>query len=179
MSAAGSPVPLDRQVPVVRALGPDDLERVHAIEVEVSPAPWSASLFADELQGDGLDRHWLVTELAGQVVGFGGLMIVADEAHIMNVAVDPRHQRTGVAARLVAGLLLEAGDRGSIAATLEVRVSNLAAKALYRRFRFEEAGIRPRYYPDGEDAAIMWAHRIYDAQYRRLLADERSKGGDR
>lgn len=157
----------------IRELMAEDLVAVHDIEVAVSPDPWSAELFADELAGGRTDRHWLVAVSDGAVVGFGGLLFVADEAHIMNLAVAPDRRRQGIAATLVANLLSTAGDRGSIAATLEVRASNEAALGLYRSFGFTESGRRPRYYPDGEDALIMWVHRIHRFEYRRML-DERA-----
>ncbi len=157
------------RTPSYRTLAHDDLAEVHRIEEAVSPDPWSAALFADELAGNRDDRHWLVAEVDGLVVGFGGLLFVADEAHIMNLAVAPESQRQGVAAGLVARLMVAAGDRGAIAATLEVRSSNEPALGLYHRFGFAEAGQRPRYYPDGEDAVIMWVHHIYRPEYRQLL----------
>ncbi|MGH1491048.1 MAG: ribosomal protein S18-alanine N-acetyltransferase [Acidimicrobiales bacterium] len=159
---------------VVRPFAHDDVAAVHNIEEAVSPDPWSAALFADELvgqvAGERSDRYWLVAELDGRVVGFGGLLFAADEAHIMNLAVAPELQRRGIAALLVARLLAVAGDRGATAATLEVRASNLAALALYQRFGFDEAGRRPRYYPDGEDALILWVHHIYRTEFRKMLA---------
>ncbi|MGI9597526.1 MAG: ribosomal protein S18-alanine N-acetyltransferase [Acidimicrobiales bacterium] len=171
MSSTGGST-IDRPTLIIRPLTADDLAAVQRIEESASPDPWSAALFADELAGNRSDRHWSVATVDGAVVGFGGLMFVADEAHIMNLAVDPARHRQGIASRLVADLLLTAGDRGSVAATLEVRVSNQPALMLYRRFGFEQAGRRPRYYPDGEDAAIMWVHRIYDRDYRSRLEEQ-------
>lgn len=159
----------------LRSLSAADLDRVHAIETASSPDPWSRSLFADELVGDRADRHWLVAEApigpdgSAEVVAFGGVMLITDEAHIMNVAVDRNHRRRGVAARLVGRLLIDASDRGATASTLEVRVGNLAAIELYRRFGFEEAGRRPRYYSDGTDALIMWLHRLHSHSVRSGL----------
>ncbi len=153
----------------IRPFTIDDVSAVHRIEVAVSPDPWSADLFAGELLGGGAPRCWLVAAVDDRLVGFGGVMLTVDEAHIMNLAVDPSTQRSGIAARLLAVLLQTAGDRGATAATLEVRASNLAALALYRRFDFVESGGRPRYYADGEDAVIMWAHRIHRPAYRSTL----------
>ncbi len=154
----------------------DDVDAVHRIEVAASPDPWSKSLFADELEGDRADRLWLVAvdratadRAAAVPVGFGGALFITDEVHIMNIAVDPVRQRQGIAAQLLSQLLTMAGDRGSIGATLEVRASNAPAIGLYERFGFSSAGLRPRYYPDGEDAVIMWAHRIYELDYRERL----------
>ena len=152
-------------------MGHDHIDAVHAIEIAAAPDPWSRELFAAELNDEGPARQWLVAEDSdGRVVGFGGLLFALDEAHIMNLAVSPEAQRSGIASMLVARLLLDAGDRGSIAATLEVRAANIAALGLYRRFGFEEAGRRPRYYADGEDAVIMWVHKIYRPEFRDWLA---------
>lgn len=154
----------------LRPLATPDLDQVHAIEVAASPDPWSRDLLAGELTGDRGDRHWLVAlgpandrtsdRASAPIVGFGGVLQVVDEAHIMNLVIDPAWRRQGVASRLLAKLLVDIGDRGAISATLEVRSANTAAIGLYQSFGFELAGRRPRYYPDGEDAEIMWCHRI-------------------
>ena len=149
----------------LRPLAGDDLDQVHRLEVASSPDPWSRDLLAGELDDTRSDRRWLVAldrlaEARPTVVGFGGVLRIVDEAHIMNLVVADSHRRRGLASRLLASLLLEVGDRGAISATLEVRAGNRAAVELYRRFGFEVAGRRPRYYPDGTDAEIMWRHRI-------------------
>lgn len=158
----------------LRPLAEADLDAVHRLEVAASPGPWSRDLLAGELEGDRGDRLWLVaTERTAEggtiVVGFGGVLQVVDEAHVMNVVVDPSRRRQGIASRLLARLLLEIGDRGAVAVTLEVRSSNTPAIELYRRFGFEVAGHRPRYYADGEDAEIMWCHRIDRSATRQLF----------
>lgn len=167
LSGTGERPPL-----ILRSLVVEDVPAVHCIEVAATPDPWSESLFADELSEGGAERYWLVAEaMDGSLVGFGGLLFVADDAHIMNLAVDPDLQRQGIAAHLLSALLLEAGDRGITAATLEVRASNAAALGLYRTFGFIESGRRPRYYADGEDAVIMWARKLYKPDYRQLLSE--------
>jgi len=154
----------------LRPLAAADLDRVHTLEVEGSEDPWSLDLLAGELEGDRSDRHWLVaTGPDGTILGFGGVLQVVDEAHIMNLVVDPAWRRHGIARRLLGQLLLDIGDRGAIAATLEVRAGNDAAVALYSGFGFERAGRRPRYYPDGTDAEIMWCHRIHRTDRRELF----------
>lgn len=168
--------PTYRLRPMVEA----DLEPVAALEARVAPEPWSRALFAAEFDVDPMARHWLVAvsdepssgpaEDVGDgtaVVAFAGVMIIADEAHLMNVATDPAHRRRGLARRLVWALAAEAADRGAAAMTLEVRASNHGARALYRELGFEEAGRRPRYYGDGEDALILWLHRLHRELRRR------------
>lgn len=158
----------------LRPLASADLDAVHGLEVVGSPDPWSRDLLAGELADDRSDRHWLVAvgqsaAGAGPIIGFGGVLQVVDEAHVMNLVVDPAWRRHGVASQLLARLLLDVGHRGATSATLEVRSANRAAITLYRRFGFESAGRRPRYYADGEDAEIMWCHRIDRPERRAHL----------
>ena len=90
------------------------------------------------------------------MVGFAGLWVMVDEAHVTTFAVDPRWRRRGVGERLLLGLLDIAVARRAREATLEVRLSNVPARRLYEKFGFRPVGIRPRYYSDnGEDALIM------------------------
>jgi ribosomal-protein-alanine acetyltransferase len=96
----------------------------------------------------------------GEVVGFGGVALFPEEAHVMTLAVDRRAQGRGVGAQVVAGMLDEVARAGRRAVTLEVRASNGPARRLYRRAGFEDSGVRPAYYPDGEDAVIMWRHDV-------------------
>lgn len=139
-------------------LSVDHLDAVAAIEAASTPDPWSRELFAGELDLSEEVRTWVVAvEETGGVLGFAGMMFVAEEAHVMNIAVRPDRRRLGLGERMLAELVARAHRRGIDALTLEVRVSNEPARALYRRFGFVEAGRRPRYYGDGEDALILWA----------------------
>jgi ribosomal-protein-alanine N-acetyltransferase len=153
-----------------RELLPCHLAAVAALEAEVNPEPWSLELFAGELDVDAAERHWLVVlEPDSHLVAFGGVMYVAEDAHLMNVAVDPCWHRQGIARRLLARLFLEAVDRGAENLTLEVRTTNESAKALYRAFGFAPVGVRAGYYPDGEDALVLWVHDIDRPDYRIVL----------
>ncbi len=137
----------------IRRLAYSDLPAVISIERRSFPTPWSLAMFVLELSkpsgiclaataGDEL-RGYLVCSRYDQVW------------HLMNVAVAPEHRRAGVARRLISQLLEESG--GELPFTLEVRVSNHGAIAMYERLGFRSAGVRPRYYQDnGEDALIMW-----------------------
>jgi [ribosomal protein S18]-alanine N-acetyltransferase len=157
-------------VPVIRAMGLDDLDRVLALERLVYPSPWSEGIFRDELAAPG--RVYLVAEVDGDLAGFGGMMVVADEGHVTNVAVDPTHRRSRVATRL----MLEMVERGLAAGarhlTLEVRVSNRAAQRLYGRFGMAPVGVRKDYYVD-EDALIMWVTDVDRPDYRARIASIR------
>ena len=143
-----------------------------AIERTAYPKPWSARVFHDELDQarDGA-RHYLIARRGRTVVGYAGLMFVADEAHVTNIVVHPQHRRTGIATRLLGRLAAAAIERGCHAWTLEVRASSTGAQELYRRFRFMPVGVRARYYEGTEDAIVMWCHDIQSEAYARRLAE--------
>ena len=155
---------------------PDHVPAVVAIEVASSPSPWTEGLFRGEFDLPSSSRSWLVAVLDGSVVGFAGSMYVEDEAHVMNIAVDPAARRHGVGRALFAGLVSEATEHDARHLTLEVRVSNVAARQLYADFGLAPVGIRRGYYPDGEDALVLWAHDI-DVEPLPRRQEERAAGG--
>jgi [ribosomal protein S18]-alanine N-acetyltransferase len=137
----------------IRRLTYADLPQVVAIERRAFTTPWSLAMFVLELsKPSGICLAAVVeTELAGYLV----CSRYDTVWHVMNVAVDPDRRRRGIATALIAALLDRIG--GDAQVTLEVRRSNGGAIALYERFGFRSAGVRPRYYADnGEDAVIMW-----------------------
>lgn len=131
-----------------------DLPRVHQLETLCFADPWDIDAYHSELANP--TAVYYTARLAGQVVGFAGMWAVGDEAHIVTLAVDPDYRRRGIARALLNALLARARLRVITSITLEVRVSNTAAQALYRSLGFTIVAHRRRYYPDnGEDAAIM------------------------
>jgi [ribosomal protein S18]-alanine N-acetyltransferase len=154
----------------IRPMTLDDIESVLPIEQAASSQPWTPGMFQDEIvQHDA--RVYIVAETGGSVVGFGGLMLAYDEGHITNIAVAPSTQRSGLGTRLLLHLTRAAIARSMKAMTLEVRVSNTAARELYARFGYLPAGIRPKYYADNnEDALIYWAYDVDTAEYGLRLA---------
>jgi ribosomal-protein-alanine N-acetyltransferase len=168
------------------------------IEESVYPRPWSSSLFLSEL-ALRTTRAYFVARVGRDVVGYAGLMMTADDGHVTTIAVDPRWQRHRVATRLMLALAREALARRAKNLTLEVRLSNLGAQHLYRRFGFAPVGVRKNYYqfpahdlPDhaqgaaatketlvNEDALVMWAHDVDGDDYLSLLASiERTIPGE-
>jgi [ribosomal protein S18]-alanine N-acetyltransferase len=137
----------------VRRLAYSDLPAVIAIERRSFPTPWSLAMFVLELsKPSGI---CLAAEVGEDLLGYVICSRYDQVWHLMNIAVEPERRRTGVASRLLTRLLDEA--KGALPFTLEVRVSNRQAIAMYERFGFRSAGVRPRYYHDnGEDALIMW-----------------------
>ena len=145
------------------------LRAVLHTEEQVYPKPWSMALFLSELAMRD-HRTYLVAKVDGRVVGYGGVMYVLPDAHVTTIAVDPATQRQAVGTRLLLALTRAAVAKGATALTLEVRVSNVAAQELYRRFGFAPAGVRKGYYADtGEDAIVMWTHDIDAPGYAERL----------
>lgn len=139
------------------------------IESMVYPRPWSAGLFLSEIAQRGT-RAYFVARQRGKVVGYAGIMLLGEEGHVTNIAVDPSFHRHKVGTRLLLRLIEEARARGARAVTLEVRRSNLGAQAMYRRFGFETVGVRRGYYVEtGEDAFVMWAEGVWTAEYAARL----------
>ncbi len=169
------PRPLDESVPardgvVIAAMKRRHLRAVATIEAASNPHPWSRSLFGAELRMP-TSRHWLVARVQSRVIGFAGLMWTLDEGHITNFAVDGSHRRRSVATRMLLAQCRDAIDLGVDSLTLEVRMSNRAARSLYGRFGFAPGGVRSGYYNDnGEDALIMWVHGISGDEYSQRLA---------
>jgi ribosomal-protein-alanine N-acetyltransferase len=137
----------------VRRLSYSDLPAVISIERRSFPSPWSLAMFVLELsKPSGI----CLAATDGEEL-FGYLVCSRYDRvwHLMNVAVAPEHRRLGIASRLIRRLLDTSGSE--IPMTLEVRVSNREAIAMYEGLGFRSAGVRPRYYQDnGEDALIMW-----------------------
>jgi ribosomal-protein-alanine N-acetyltransferase len=137
------------------------------IEQQVYPRPWSMSLFLSEL-AQRTSRVYLVAKVGTTVVGYAGLMLVGSDGHITTIAVDPAWHRRGIGARLLLELSRIGIASGCTALTLEVRMSNDAARRLYEGLGFSVEGVRRDYYQDPrEDAIILW---------KRDLQAERSSG---
>ena len=151
--------------------GADHVDAVARIEAQLNPVPWSRQLFADELLLVESSRNWLVALAEGEVVGFAGSMFVEADAHLMNLGVDPNHHRKGIARKLMTQMMRDVRRGGFLNMTLEVRPDNEAAVALYREFGMEPSGVRKNYYPNDQDALIMWVHNIADESYSRRLSE--------
>ncbi len=141
----------------IRPMGADDLDPVVALESAQQPRPWSKQVFQDELAA--ANRIYLVADDGGSILGFAGLMVVGDEAHVTNLLVAPGSRRSGVGRELMVAIIGGGIAAGARHLTLEVRKENVAARALYSRLGMAPVGIRPRYYGD-DDALILWAHDI-------------------
>ncbi len=150
---------------MIRRLTLDDLETVVALEARNRAAPWTEGVFRDELAAE--NRIYLAADEEG-LVGFGGLMLVGDEAHVTNLLVDPARRRRGIGLELMLALIQAAVPEGARHLTLEVRSKNEAARGLYARLGLAPVGIRRGYYGD-DDALILWVHDIDVDEYRERL----------
>lgn len=138
----------------IKPMRPYHLDEVTAIERESFPQPWSRYAFLSELESNRF-AHYLVACGEEEVLGYGGIWVVLDEAHITTLAVHPGYRGLGIGTLLLESLIALARQRSVERITLEVRPSNAPAQYLYRKYGFKVRGVRKRYYID-EDALIMW-----------------------
>ncbi len=139
----------------IRPMAIPDLADVQRIERASFTTPWPPQAYRQELETNRLAQY-LVAQIGDEIVAYGGIWLMVDEAHVTTFAVHPRYRRRRIGERLLLALLDLSLDRHAHEATLEVRLSNLAARRLYEKYGFRPVGIRPRYYTDnGEDALIM------------------------
>ena len=138
-----------------------DIEPVLELEKDLFPEDaWSRGMFWSDLahaRGADATRRYVVAEDGGRIVGYGGLAAAGDAGDVQTIAVARQHWGTGLGALILTELLRAATAFECVEVLLECRVDNIRAQKLYERFGFSSAGVRPRYYQDnGEDAVIMW-----------------------
>jgi len=153
----------------------------HVVQIEEAnyPRPWSSTVFLSEI-AQRKSRRYTVATIGPLVVGYCGLMVVAEDGHITTLTVDTGWHRRSIGTVLLLDQARAASALGVRHLTLEVRTSNTAAQALYRRFGFAPVGVRRNYYPEtGEDAMVMWVRDIDTAEYAQRLAgiEQRVRSG--
>lgn len=183
----------------LRPMGAHDIDQVAAMEREAFPTLWPPTSYRRELKNRVAEYLVCVREgefvtvepprrsrllrlfsrrnkptLPLQVpllVGFVGVWYQAGDAHIVSIAVREEYRRRGLGELLLIGAVEMAVRRGQQVVTLEVRASNDAAQALYAKYGFSQTGLRPRYYADNhEDAVIMTSDQLGSAEYDALFA---------
>lgn len=141
---------------IIRAMKEEDIDDIVEIEKEAFSTPWSRESFIIEIR-DNLLAKYIVAEVEGKVVGYGGMWLILHEGHITNIAVRQSHKGQGIGSKILEGLIVYCSSRNIDSMTLEVRKSNTVAQNLYKKYGFVDYGIRPKYYSDNnEDAIIMW-----------------------
>lgn len=141
---------------ILREMELTDLDRIMDIEKDAFTTPWSRNAFSKEITENMLAKY-IVAEIEGTVAGYAGIWLILDEGHITNIAVAKEYRGQGIGKYLMMGLIDYCKKLGVPNMTLEVRKSNIVAQNLYKKYGFLECGIRPNYYADDhEDAVIMW-----------------------
>ena len=163
---------------VLRPLKTADIVDVLAIERLSFPSSRSEALHTYELTQNRVARYHALTrqEKSGSetLLGYAGYWILSDEIHISTIAVDPALRGQGLGQLLLLNILFRSFDLGATLVTLEVRENNFAAQELYRKYRFDEVGLRRRYYRDtGEDAILMTVLLRETPDYKTFVEEQR------
>ncbi|WP_026894475.1 ribosomal protein S18-alanine N-acetyltransferase [Clostridiisalibacter paucivorans] len=141
---------------VVRNMTLADIDQVLEIEKECFSIPWSKESFITEVEKNIL-AEYIVVEIANKVVGYGGIWLIMDEGHITNIGVSKSHRGYRVGSIILEKIIDICKEKGIPRITLEVREHNYVAQGLYEKYDFKVFGIRPNYYSDNnENALIMW-----------------------
>lgn len=154
----------------IRTMSRSDVPAVATLERDIYPEPWSARIFFDELAQS--NRTYIVVTNDGEILGYGGVMLIEDDAHITTLAVVPGARRMRLGTRILLALVEKALAGGARHITLEVRATNIDAQKLYERFGFGPVGKWKGYYA-GEDAIVMWVLDVDAEEYGVLLEEIR------
>ncbi len=157
----------------IRRMLHEDVPRVAELERMCFRTPWSANALAGEL--DNAVATYIVALIDGVIVGYAGMWVLFDEAHMNNIAVAPEYRGRGIGRSMILRLMRIALKKGAERMTLEVRESNHSAQRLYAALGFAYAGIRKGYYTDtGENALILWNDCIIQT-YEKNIAHDAAK----
>ncbi|HXQ33139.1 MAG TPA: ribosomal protein S18-alanine N-acetyltransferase [Anaerolineales bacterium] len=148
---------------IIRKMTLDDIDRVIEIDRMSFSLPWPERSFRFELTDNPASRCW-VAELDGKLVGMVVAWLIVDEVHVATIATHPDFRRQGIAKRLLSYTLRELRNEGAQSSFLEVRASNYGAQDMYRKFGYEESGIRPRYYKDNDEDALLMTLESLDVE---------------
>jgi len=146
---------------VIRKMTLDDVSTVAEIDRISFSLPWPERSFHYEVSGNPVARCWVAESQDKRIAAMLVLWLIIDEAHVATIATHPDFRRHGIGERILTVALKDAAEAGATHALLEVRERNEAALSMYRKFGFEVAGRRPKYYRDnGEDAILMTLHSL-------------------
>ena len=154
----------------------DDIEKVIEIESEAyGEHHWSKSSFYDEMQNN-LAKYYVAKTDNGELVGYAGTWHIIDEGHVTTIAVKKSHLRQHIGEAIIIKILEDCYEAKIKYLTLEVRVSNMPAIALYQKYGFNSLGTRKGYYQDNnEDALIMWTENIFYDKFKTLFIKNKEK----
>lgn len=152
----------------VRKMTVEDVSAVVELDQKSFSLPWPERSFRYELTDNPASRCW-VAEVDGKIVGMIVVWLIVDEAHVATLATHPDFRRRGIAKKLLSYGLRGLIEEGAQSSFLEVRASNIAAQEMYRKFGYEESGIRRRYYRDNDEDAILMT--LNSLKVERLVSD--------
>jgi ribosomal-protein-alanine N-acetyltransferase len=150
---------------IIQPATPDNLDVIEAIEQRAYPHPWTRSVLGNAIRNEDAFSYFYVARLPEDpetIIGYHHFWVVADEVHILNIAIDPAYQRQGYASQLLRFAFAFGRERGARSAFLEVRASNAAAQKLYAHFGFERIDIRKAYYSDNKEDAYVLKMRLVE-----------------
>jgi ribosomal-protein-alanine N-acetyltransferase len=140
----------------IRPMTMTDIDQVMVVEHSAFEVPWSREAFENEMSSNQFASYF-VADFEGKIIGYCGIWVIVDEAHITNLAVLSGYRGYKVGESLLRHVMLHALSQHAHSVSLEVRVSNQVAQNLYRKLGFRDGGIRKNYYSNnGEDALVMW-----------------------
>ena len=148
---------------MIRKMTLEDIEQVIAIDRVSFSLPWPERSFRFELTDNPASRCW-VAEADGKLAGMIVVWLIVDEVHVATIATHPDFRRQGIAKNLLSHALQHLSTEGAQSSFLEVRASNLAAQEMYRKFGYEESGVRRRYYRDNDEDAILMSLESLDVE---------------
>jgi ribosomal-protein-alanine N-acetyltransferase len=149
---------------IIRKMTLDDLPAVVELDRTSFSLPWPERSFRFELTDNPASRCWVV-EVDGKLVGMIVVWLLVDEAHVATLATHPDFRRQGIAKKLLSHALQNLVKEGAQSSFLEVRVSNMAAQEMYRKFGYKESGRRRRYYKDNDEDAILMSLDSLNAEH--------------
>jgi ribosomal-protein-alanine N-acetyltransferase len=147
-----------------------NVPRVMELEKQCFTTPWHESAYLTELVNRS--AYYVVARVGDEIVGYSGMWVIMDEAHITTIGVDPEYRGRKIGEQILIAMIEEAQRRGARRATLEVRESNQIAQNLYRKYGFVAAAIRRGYYSDnGENAVVMWVDDMLSPNYQSAFRE--------
>lgn len=153
------------------------MPRVMEIEKQCFSTPWHENAYITELVNRS--AYYIVAWVDDKIVGYSGMWVIMDEAHITTIGVDPEYRGRKIGEQVLVAILDEAQHRGARRATLEVRESNRLAQNLYQKYGFIPAAIRRGYYSDNnEDAVVMWIDDMFSSDYQSRYKDLKKQLSD-
>ena len=142
----------------------EDVEEVAELDKKCFPTPWSVSAYSNEVHNPS--AYYVVARVDDRIIGFAGIWLIMEEAHITTIGVDPEFRGQKIGERILVHLLEEAIHRGARRATLEVRKTNFIAHKLYDKYMFRTVAVRKGYYTsNNEDALVMWVDDMWNSDF--------------